>query len=71
MVMEKSENFDSLPNMQSTYGYGSHLKIDIKKDRNYLIEHSILYSEVFIYIHITAYCRHIYLYFIKYKLYQT
>ena len=60
---------DSLPNRHSTYGYDSLLKIAVKKDRKNLIEHPILYSEVFIYIHITVYCLHIYL--LKYKLYQT
>ena len=29
----ESGNFDSYPNMHSTYGYGSFLKIVIKKDR--------------------------------------
>ena len=41
----------TLPNRHSTYGYGSLLKIAVKKDRKNLIEHPILYSEVFIYIH--------------------
>ena len=58
----------SLPNKHSTYGYGSLLKVVLKKDRKNLIDHPILYSEVFIYIHITAYCLHI---FLKYNLYQT
>ena len=51
---------DTLPNRHSTYGYGSLLKIAVNKDRKNLIEHPILYSEVFIYIHITAYCIHIF-----------
>ena len=51
---------DSLPNRHSTYGYGSLLKIAVKKDRKNLIEHPILYRDVFIYIHITAYCLHIF-----------
>ena len=72
--MEKSGNFEfniksvksqgifiyRLPNKHSSYGYGSLLKIVIKKDRKNLIEHPILYSEVFIYIHITTYCHHIF-----------
>ena len=58
----------SLPNKHSTYGYGSLLKVVLKKDRKNLIDHPILYSEVFIYIHITAYYLHI---FLKYNLYQT
>ena len=36
----------------------------------HFIEYPILYSEVFLYNHITAYYIHIYLYFIKYKLYE-
>ena len=36
-------------NMHSTYGYGSLLKITVKKDRKNRIEHPILYREVFIY----------------------
>ena len=51
---------DSLPNRYSTYGYGSLLKIAVKKDCKNLIEHPILYHEVFIYIHITDYCFHIF-----------
>ena len=51
---------DTLPNRYSTYGYGSLLKIAFKKDRKKCIGHPILYSEVFIYIHITAYCLHIF-----------
>ena len=51
---------DTLPNRHSTYGYGSLLKIAVNKDRTNLIEHPILYSEVFIYIHITAYYLHIF-----------
>ena len=54
--------------ISSTYGYGSLLKVVLKKDRKNLIDHPILYSEVLIYIHITAYCLHI---FLKYNLYQT
>ena len=64
-VMGKLGNFDSLPNMHSTYGYRSVLKIVVKKDSKNLIEHLILYSEDFIYINITAYCLHMYLYLIK------
>ena len=65
---EKLGNFDSLPNMHSTYGYCSLLKFFVKKYSANLIEqHPILYSEVFIYIHITIYDLHKYLYFIKYK----
>ena len=63
-VREKSWNFHSLLNMNSTYGYCSLLKMVVKN----LIEHPILDREVFIYIHIITYCLHIYLYFIQYKL---
>ena len=51
---------DGLPNRHSTYGYGSLLKIAVKNDSKNLIEHPILYREVFIYIHSTAYCLHIF-----------
>ena len=51
---------DSLPHRHSTYGYGSLLKIAVNKDCKDLIEHPILYREVFIYINITAYFLHIF-----------
>ena len=54
-----SNLFSSLPNINSTYGYGSLLKIAVKKDRKYLTQHPILYCEVFVNLHITAYCIHI------------
>ena len=36
------------------------MKNAVKKDSKNLIEHPILFREVFIYIHITAYCLHIF-----------
>ena len=58
-VREKSVNFEF--DIKSG-------KIVLMKDRKSFIEHPILYSEVFIYIHTTAYCLHK---FLKYNLYQT
>ena len=39
----RSNNFDGLPNMHSTYGYVSLLKITVKKYRKLFIEHVVCF----------------------------